>query len=82
MEEIDVAVFAFDDQCRLKLVNRYGERILAQPSRRIIGRKASELGLSGFLEEDSSQTIDKAFPGKMNIRYITMAVIKRMFTHT
>ena len=31
MEEIDVAVFAFDGERRLRLVNRAGERLLAQP---------------------------------------------------
>ena len=31
MEEIDVAVFAFDGERRLQLVNRAGERLLGQP---------------------------------------------------
>ena len=34
MEEIDVAVFAFDGEQHLRLVNRAGERLLAQPSER------------------------------------------------
>ena len=34
MEEIDVAVFAFDGQRSLRLVNRAGERLLAQPAER------------------------------------------------
>ena len=33
MEEIDVAVFAFDHD-RLRLVNRAGERLLGQPAER------------------------------------------------
>ena len=33
MAEIDVAVFAFDDDGRVRLVNRAGERLLAQPRR-------------------------------------------------
>jgi len=33
MAEIDVAVFAFDGEQRLRLVNRAGERLLAQPAR-------------------------------------------------
>src|ERR1700733_1904557 len=32
MEEIDVAVFAFDGESRLRLVNRAGERLLGRPS--------------------------------------------------
>jgi two-component system nitrogen regulation sensor histidine kinase NtrY len=34
MEEIDVAIFAFDSDQQLRLVNRAGERLLAQPSGR------------------------------------------------
>src|SRR5687768_17236329 len=32
MEEVDVAVFAFDDAARLQLVNRAGELLLAEPA--------------------------------------------------
>ena len=49
MAEIDVAVFAFDGEQRLQLVNRAGERLLAQPSARLLGRTAEELGLSACL---------------------------------
>jgi nitrogen fixation/metabolism regulation signal transduction histidine kinase len=31
MSEIDVAVFAFDDEHKLRLVNRAGERLLGRP---------------------------------------------------
>ena len=34
MEEIDVAAFAFDPSQQLRLVNRAGERLLAQPAER------------------------------------------------
>jgi two-component system nitrogen regulation sensor histidine kinase NtrY len=40
MEEIDVAVFAFDGTGCLRLVNRAGERILSQPEDRILGHTA------------------------------------------
>jgi nitrogen fixation/metabolism regulation signal transduction histidine kinase len=68
MGEIDVAVFAFDEEERLRLVNRAGERLFAQPSVRLLGRTAVELGLEEFLHfsrEDDSQIIPKAFPGRM-----------------
>src|SRR3954447_16391388 len=45
MEEINVAVFAFDQEQRLRLVNRTGEKLLAQPSLKVLGLKASALGL-------------------------------------
>lgn len=50
MEEIDVAVFAFDAAERLRLVNRAGERLLAQPAERLRGLTASELGLALYLQ--------------------------------
>lgn len=50
MEEIDVAIFAFDANERLRLVNRAGERLLAQPAARLLGGTAAELGLNACLE--------------------------------
>src|SRR5882757_2906118 len=35
MEEIDVAIFAFDNENKLRLVNRAGERLLARPVERL-----------------------------------------------
>src|SRR5687768_18036466 len=49
MAEIDVAVFAFDTDQRLRLVNRAGERLLAQPAARLLDRTANELGLAECL---------------------------------
>ena len=63
IEEIDVAVFAFDGDRRLRLVNRGGERLLGQPSERLIGKPSDHLGLSDWLEGESPRTFDKTFPG-------------------
>ncbi|MBS1826281.1 MAG: PAS domain-containing sensor histidine kinase [Acidobacteria bacterium] len=63
MEEINVAVFAFDEEHRLRLVNRAGERLLAQPSERLLGLKAEPLGLADCLEGEHAQTRQRAFPG-------------------
>ena len=49
MEEIDVAVFAFDAGETLRLVNRAGQELLAAPAERILGRSATELGLKECL---------------------------------
>src|SRR5919206_3098256 len=49
MAEIDVAVFAFDGEQQLQLVNRAGEKLLAQPPARLLGRTAEELGLLACL---------------------------------
>jgi nitrogen fixation/metabolism regulation signal transduction histidine kinase len=63
MEEINVAVFTFDDQQRLRLTNRAGERLLAQPAERLIGRTAGEVGLAACLEGEPARTFQMAFPG-------------------
>ncbi len=63
MEEIDVAVFAFDPQQSLRLVNRAGERLLSQPAERVLARDATSLGLAEYLVGESEQTIQKSFSG-------------------
>lgn len=66
MGEIDVAVFAFDGEQRLRLVNRAGERLLAQPPARLLGRTSDELGLSQCFERQQgpgAQTRQMVFPG-------------------
>ncbi|MFN8060857.1 MAG: ATP-binding protein [Vicinamibacterales bacterium] len=45
MAEIDVAVFTFDDERRLQLLNRFGERLLGQPAERMLGKSATGIGL-------------------------------------
>ena len=63
MEEIDVAVFAFDGEERLRLVNRAGERLLGAASGRLLGLTAAELGLDPLLDGEAPRTVDHAFPG-------------------
>jgi two-component system nitrogen regulation sensor histidine kinase NtrY len=62
MEEIDVAVFAFDSERRLRLVNRAGERLLDRPSERSMNDSAEALGLGEFLDGDETQTVQRTFP--------------------
>jgi PAS domain S-box-containing protein len=63
IEEIDVAVFAFDHNQRLRLVNRGGERLLGQPVERLLGMDAATLGLASCLEGVTPRTLEAAFPG-------------------
>ena len=63
MSEIDVAVFAFDGGGRLRLVNRAGERLLARPFERLLGRGADELRLTDYLRGEETRTVSRAFPG-------------------
>lgn len=64
IEEVDVAVLAFDDAGALRLVNAGGERILGQPAERLLGRRADELGLAACLEGDVPRVIDLALGGQ------------------
>lgn len=64
MEEIDVAVFAFDGLGCLRLVNRAGERILSLPENRLLGLNAAELGLSSCLAGETPRIAQIDFPGK------------------
>ena len=66
MAEIDVAVFAFDGEQRLRLVNRAGEKLLAQPATRLLGRTSDELGLAACLLPEGGEgphTMQMVFPG-------------------
>jgi two-component system, NtrC family, nitrogen regulation sensor histidine kinase NtrY len=64
MEEIDVAIFAFDVNSTLRLVNRTGQELLAQPADAILGRSAGDLGLAECLEGGPSRILaNTTFPG-------------------
>jgi PAS domain S-box-containing protein len=71
MAEIDVAIFAFDEAGRLRLVNRQGERLLARPSERLIGETADALGVADLLRDAQRATagpqaprvLSASFPG-------------------
>ncbi|MBZ5591386.1 MAG: PAS domain-containing sensor histidine kinase [Acidobacteriia bacterium] len=62
MEEIDVAIFAFDSEQKLRLVNRAGEKLLAKPAERLTGRSAAELDLAECLEGDPARVVQTTFP--------------------
>ena len=63
MREIGVAVFAFDEHRRLRLVNRAGEQLLAAPAERLLGQSAADLRLAECLEGEPQSTFQAAFPG-------------------
>ena len=50
MEEIDLAIFTFDQDKKLRLVNRAGGHLLGHPLERLLGFTAEELGLSACIE--------------------------------
>ncbi len=63
MEEIDVAIFAFDSHSSLRLVNRAGQELLAQSADRILGRSAAELDLADCLADEDVRLLTRTFPG-------------------
>ena len=63
MEEIDVAIFAFDSNETLRLVNRSAQELLAQPAERILGRNARELDLEDCLDGEPTRVVTRTFPG-------------------
>jgi two-component system, NtrC family, nitrogen regulation sensor histidine kinase NtrY len=63
MEEIDVAIFAFDASETLRLVNRAGQELLAQPAERILGRHAADLGLADCLADEPTRVLTRIFAG-------------------
>jgi nitrogen fixation/metabolism regulation signal transduction histidine kinase len=63
MEEIDVAVFSFDGERKLRLVNRAGERLLKTSQERLLARSAGDLNLDPFLQGDTPRLVDAGFPG-------------------
>ena len=74
MGAIDVAVFAFDMDERLVLVNPAGERLLGQPAARLLGRAAGELRLAGCLDGDTPRLLDRPFgpeSGRLELRRST-----------
>jgi nitrogen fixation/metabolism regulation signal transduction histidine kinase len=66
MRQIEVAVFAFDDQHHLRLVNRAGERLLGKPAEQLLDRTAEDLNLSMCLEGEAPRTLDISFAGTMS----------------
>ena len=63
MREIDVAIFAFDEHQRLRLVNRAAERLLASEPEKLLGQTALEVGLEACLLGPEQSTLQASFPG-------------------
>jgi two-component system, NtrC family, nitrogen regulation sensor histidine kinase NtrY len=57
VEEIDVPLFAFDPNHVLQLVNTAGERLLQQPSVRLLGRTAEQIELAGCLSAENGTIV-------------------------
>lgn len=71
MGAIDVAVFAFDMDERLVLVNPAGERLLGAAAGSLLGKPASALKLAQCLEGETPRLLDRPFgpeSGRLELR--------------
>ena len=77
MQEIDVAVFAFDPTNRLTLANKSAETLAGKPIEELVGTPASALGLDEFLTGQPRRTVDRAFGGRRGRYDVRRAVFYR-----
>jgi two-component system nitrogen regulation sensor histidine kinase NtrY len=67
MEEIAVAVFAFDPDERLVFVNRAAARLLGRDPEALAGAPAAALGLEEYLSGDARRLVDRQL-GRYEVR--------------
>ncbi len=63
VRDADVAMFGFDPERRLRLVNGEGERLLGRPAERTVGLEAAWLGLGSAFEGDTPRLLELRLPG-------------------
>ncbi|HET6604895.1 MAG TPA: ATP-binding protein [Xanthomonadaceae bacterium] len=63
IEAIDIALFSFDADRTLRLINPAGERLLAARREQVLGRTAQELGIEDCLAVEGSAVMRRPFPG-------------------
>lgn len=61
--QIDVALFGFDGDGRLHLVNDSGKRLFGRTDEELLGCRAMELGLADCLTGETPRVLDIALPG-------------------
>jgi nitrogen fixation/metabolism regulation signal transduction histidine kinase len=74
MEQIDVAVFAFDPEQHLRIVNRTGERLMGRSMEHMLGRTAEELSMTDWFG-DAPRVVEitpaGSGPGRWEVRRTT-----------
>jgi nitrogen fixation/metabolism regulation signal transduction histidine kinase len=61
---LDSAVFVFDHDARLRLLNPAAQHLLRSDRPGLLGRRADEIGLDALLAAPGAQVIRHAFPGR------------------
>jgi PAS domain S-box-containing protein len=77
LEEIGVAVFAFDPGAHVLLVNKAGERLLGKRREDLIGQPASSLGFDDDLAGQPMRLVDRTFAGVRGRYEVRRAVFYR-----
>lgn len=77
MEEIGVAVFAFDPTHQLLLVNKAGERLFGRASADLLGSSADSLGVNEYLTGEPRRLVDRAFDGRQGRYEVRRAMFYR-----
>ncbi|HSF99505.1 MAG TPA: ATP-binding protein [Vicinamibacterales bacterium] len=77
MEEILVAVFAFDPTNKLLLVNKAGEELVGSPGEELVGQPASALGFDEFLSGSARRLVDRTFGGRRGRYEMRRALFSR-----
>ena len=58
VEEVDIPIFAFDPQDRLRLVNSAGEKLVNARAEKVIGKTGLELGLGACLSCENESLLE------------------------
>lgn len=64
MEEIAVAVFAFDPSEKVLLVNKAGEQLLGRPEAEMIGCSAQDFGFGEYLTGEPRRLVERTIGGR------------------
>ncbi|HET8553976.1 MAG TPA: ATP-binding protein [Rhodanobacteraceae bacterium] len=75
LSTLDSAVFVFDENRRLRLINPAAQQLLAAERDRLFGRSADELGLATLLEGPSARVCAHVFAqrgGRFDIRHTAL----------
>lgn len=73
---LDSAVFAFEADARLRLVNPAGEKLLGQTSEALLGKHVDDLGLANVFELPSGSTQACVFPTRSGRWQVTHASLR------
>jgi two-component system, NtrC family, nitrogen regulation sensor histidine kinase NtrY len=69
ISNIELAVFTFDEENRLRLVNDAGTKLLNRADEELLGKTALDLGLNECLQGSRTAMLQRSFPGSFGTRW-------------